>query len=100
MNNQSQPEYPQASIVKLALRDLLILLEAGEVGKPPSKRRAVPSLTELAEAANISRQGMVYFSEEAKRVNLETLAIVLYELRRRGFEVEVGDLLREYPVGE
>ena len=85
----------------MALQDYLVLLEASEIEKPPSQRREVPSLVELATITNMSRQGMYHFSsDEVRRVNLDTLAAVINELRRRGFEVEVGDLLREYPAGE
>lgn len=83
----------------VTLQQYLSRLEMLEAARPDgSERRKVPSLPELAEAAGISRQAMYNIaSHEVRRVNLDILGSVLGELRLRGFEVSISDLLGEVP---
>ncbi len=74
-------------------------LELSELDKPPSQRREVPTITELAEAAGISRVAMSNLANDnLQSVNLRTLSAVLNELRLRGFKTELTDLLATYPL--
>jgi hypothetical protein len=85
--------------VIITLREHLAQLEAQEAQRPPKHRRHVPTLTELAEAINLSRQGMYNFaSGDVKLVNRELLAAIINELRARGFATDVTDLLKAFPA--
>jgi DNA-binding Xre family transcriptional regulator len=84
--------------VHITLDDHLKRLEVAELAKLPNERNFVPTITELAEVAGITRQAMHNFAtNRVKLVNLEVLSVVISELRRRGFSVEVSDLLIAYP---
>lgn len=84
--------------VTVTLREHIAKLEAEEAQKPPAQRRSVPTLSELAEAAGITRQGMYNIAGgNIKMVNLEILSAVINEFRRRGFSADVSDLLTAYP---
>ncbi|MFW6184881.1 MAG: hypothetical protein ACOC8X_13870 [Chloroflexota bacterium] len=84
--------------VMITLKEHLDALQAEENRKAPSERRPVPTLAELAEAVNISRQGMYNFAGgDVKLVNRELLADIINELQRRGFTTDVPDLLKAYP---
>lgn len=78
----------------VTLGSYLSHLKSQELAKVESQRRSVPTIGELADAAGIHRvsmQNMV--SGDMKRVNFETLSAVVNELRRRGFDPQVSDLL-------
>lgn len=84
--------------VVITLREHLDALQAEENRKPPSERRPVPSIPELADAVNLSRQGMYNFaSGEVKLVNRELLSDIINVLQQRGFATDVSDLLKAYP---
>lgn len=95
--SQRQEITPVAVII--TLKEFITRLEAQEAAKPPRDRRAVPTIPELAEAADITRQGMYNFaSGKIKMMNLDILSAVINEFRRRGFEVDVADLLTAFPA--
>ena len=72
-----------------------------EAAKLPSQRRDVPSLTELAKITGIHRVTLTNLANNRiKLVKLATLSAVLNELRRRGFDCTITDLLRTYPTSE
>lgn len=55
----------------------------------------VPNLRELAEAIGLSEKHFLrYANNQIKEHNLEVYAKTIAELRRRGFDTDVGDLLR------
>lgn len=82
----------------LALKALLLRLEAEELQKPLGQRRAVPTAVELAQVAGVHRATIYgYLSGDVKRLNLEAGAAILSELWRRGFLVGVSDLLIFHP---
>lgn len=84
--------------VIMSLKKHLADLEAAEYAKPPTQRRAVPSMAELAAAVGVSRQGIYTFAkEDSQLVNLKTLSAVISELRRQGFPTDVKDLLIAHP---
>lgn len=84
--------------VRITLKEHLAKLEAAEALNPPGQRRSVPSLSELAEAVGITRQGMYNIAGgNIKMINLEILSELINEFRRRGFSADVSDLLTAYP---
>ena len=86
-------------VLKVSIREHLALLEVEGFKLPPAERREIPTMAELAAAAGMTTQGLYNISSPSiKKVNIAVLSTVINELRRRGFEVEVGDLLREYPA--
>lgn len=88
-------------VIRVVLKEYLMQLHGIEVAKLPSQRRAVPTLTELAKITGIHRVTLTNFANnKMKLINLATLAALLNELRRRGFECELTDLLKTYPIGE
>lgn len=96
-SRQTQENEPVAVII--TLKEHLAQLEAEESRRPPRDRRQVPTLSELAEAVSISRQGMYNFaSGDVRLVNRELLAAIINELRAKGFPTDVSDLLKAYPA--
>ena len=83
-------------VIQLTIDAFLTRLEA-EKKANPSDKRDVPSIPELAKAAGVSRGAMYNLvTGRVKHVNIELLTAVANELRRRGFEVQVDDLLGVY----
>lgn len=85
----------------VTLRAYLARLQADELAKPSDRRSSVPSLTELAEAVGYSRQSMYNLVSEknpARRLDLDTAAKIIDELRRRGFSMDITDLLAYRPA--
>jgi DNA-binding Xre family transcriptional regulator len=98
-SDSEQPQEGANVSVVVTLKDYLKKLEAAETEKAPALRRNVPTIPELAAAAGVQRQTMYNIAgNNIKMVNLETLSAIMSELRRRGFEVEVSDLLKAYPA--
>lgn len=94
---KTQESEPVAVII--TLKEHLAQLEAEEARRPPRERRPVPTLSELAEAVKISRQGMYNFaSGDVRLVNRDLLAAIINELRAKGFPTDVADLLTAYPA--
>ncbi len=72
----------------------LSYIKSEELAKAESQRRSVPTIGELAEAAGVHRVTMQNLvTGDMKRINFETLTAVLNELRRRGFNPKVSDIL-------
>jgi hypothetical protein len=87
--------------VRVALDHYLASLEASETAKLPEKRRQVPSVAELAKAAGINRATLYnLIGNKTRSVNLDVLGAVVSELRQRGFEVDISDVIRIYPSHE
>ncbi len=85
-------------VVTLTIAAYLAQLEAEVLANPRDKRK-VPSVPELARAAGVSKGAMYNLVKgEVKHVNLELLSAVINELQRRGFEVELSDVLAMYPA--
>lgn len=98
---QARKRMEQKLVLRVTLRDYLTRLEAAETVKLPSQRHKIPTIAELAHAAGVTRQALYNIAEgRVKMVNLETLGSVLSELRQRGFDTEVSDLLTAYRVEE
>ena len=85
--------------VHVTLGDYLRRLELTELNKPKAHQRDIPTITDLADAVGISRVAMSNLANDnMKLVNLRTLSAVLSELRRRGFDTELGDLMAAHPA--
>src|SRR5690349_13141092 len=80
---------------RVVLKGYLETLAREEARRPVGERRPVPTLTELAEVAGVTRAWMSNLANGKEvRVNLEILNAVAQELWRRGFRVSVGDLIQ------
>lgn len=100
-NRQSELSEGGDVVIVLAVEKLLSRLETEELGKPPGKRREIPSIPELAKAAKVHRVTMYNLVKgNVKQVSLELLSSIMSELRKRGFEVQVADLLAAFPAEE
>lgn len=82
-------------IMYVTLSSYLRRLRAIERRKPEEERRAVPSMKKLAHAVGvhpslISR--MVY--GHTRSLNIDVCASIISEMRRRGFQTEITDILK------
>ncbi len=83
-----------ARTIRITLKDYLIRLQAEDLDKPPSKRRKVPALNELATVIGISRESMSRLvNNHRRRVNLDLFAQIANELEKHGWQPQINDLL-------
>ncbi len=81
--------------LNLSLNSYLLRLRAAELEKPVSKRLRVPTITDFAKDAGVSRATMhrlTTSSDGVVRVNLKIMSSVLMTLHRAGFVPTVNDL--------
>ncbi len=70
-------------------------LRAIEGRKPKNKRRLVPTMTELADTIGVARITLWRLAQgRTKSFNLDVASAILSEMWKRGFDTEIGDLLR------
>ena len=75
-------------------------LKASENSKPADKRRAVPTMKELAEELGIHQMTLSDIANSrVELLNLTIAARLIAAMRRRGFPMKIGDLL-EYQEAE
>jgi DNA-binding Xre family transcriptional regulator len=87
--------------IRVTLNEHLRHLAGIEAVKLPSQQRRVPTLTELAESIGVHRVTVTNLANNrARHLNLDTMNAVLNELRRRGFNSNLSDILQAYPVSE
>ena len=89
--------------LNLSLNSYLLRLRAGELEKPASKRRRVPTITDFANNAKVSRATMhrlTTSSDSIVRVNLKIMSSVLTTLHQAGFTPTVDDVWTIRPVDE
>jgi DNA-binding Xre family transcriptional regulator len=80
--------------VLINLKPFLSSLELEEKAQQPDQRRAVPTLTELAEIVGMHRTPFYRIANNrVSKLDLDTLAGIIAELRRRGFDVDISDML-------
>jgi len=73
-------------------------LRAIERQKPEENRRLVPAMTELADVIGISRITLWRLAQgRTKSFNLEIASAIMREMWKRGFQTEIGDLLKFEP---
>lgn len=82
-------------MIAVTVREYLDRLAAAEGQKHPHRRRDVPTISALADAAGVSRT-TIYNLPHVGAVNLAILDAILKELQRRGFETTLTDLLTVY----
>lgn len=99
MSSSTPNSQPEDVVIQLAIEPLLSRLEAEELRKPAPQRREVPSIPALAAVAGVHRVTMYNLVKgSVKQVNLALLSTIYNELRRRGFEVAISDLLIAHPA--
>ena len=85
-------------LIKVVLKEYLDDLRAQEQHKPVHRRRVLPTISELAEAAQVSKPAVNDLLNNANRgINREILGQAIQLLRGRGFQVDVSDLVVYLP---
>jgi len=80
--------------MKVLLRDYLKELDYQEWKRRPEGGRNVPSLAELAKAVKVSRATINRLAfNQVLFINMAVVDGIVDELRRRGFEPKITDLL-------
>ncbi|RMG89292.1 MAG: hypothetical protein D6706_21655 [Chloroflexi bacterium] len=80
--------------VLVNLKPYLAHLELEERAKPEEQRRPIPTLAELAEVVKLHRLSFYRIANnQISKLDLDVLAGIIAELRRRGFDTDVGDVL-------
>ena len=78
----------------VVLKSFLERLEELERSKPAEQRRDVPSISELASELGIHRVTLSNIANgNTQDLNLRTGGRIITALRRRGFAVDVSDLI-------
>ena len=82
----------------ITLKEYLGQLQSRESVKPDGNRRHVPNLRELADSIGIHNVTVYEIANNRKKfLNLDTVSAVITELRRRGFDTTVNDLVLYVP---
>ena len=69
-------------------------LDAIERAKPESERRSIPSLRELADATNSNRSTLSrLYRGDIVTFNIRLAGAIIREMRRRGFDMQITDLI-------
>lgn len=78
----------------VTLNSYLDRLAEGESSKPKEDRRPIPSISELARIVQIDRTGLGRIANnQVGCINHKVLSLVISELRRRGFNTQLGDIM-------
>lgn len=84
----------QEGVLYVKLGPYLETLENEERLRPEAMRREVPTMKELAQAAGITPVSLSRLVRgKIKSLNFDTGAAIIAELRRRGFDTDVDDIL-------
>lgn len=88
-------------IMYVRLKSYLDELSAIEEARPEHQRRRVPTMKEIAEAVGYNPVTMSRLATgKIRSLNLELGAAIIDEMRRRGFPMEVSDLVAYRPAEE
>ena len=80
--------------LKVKLKSYLAQVEHDESFKPEAERREVPTITALSDEVGITRSQMHrILAGQVKSLKLDVAEGIIRALRRRGFWMDVGDLL-------
>lgn len=80
--------------LKVNIKPYLETLKLNERHKPEGEKLKVPSITELAEVAGLHRNSYRRLAQDqTSEVNKDAVAKTIAELRRRGFNTEINDIL-------
>lgn len=78
----------------VTLKSYLADLEERELAKPREQRREVPSMAALARAAGVHPMTLSrWVTGETKTTNHEIVAVIIEELRGRGFNTSLSDIV-------
>jgi len=73
-------------------------MRALELRKPEPLRRYVPTMKELAEAIGVNRNSLSRIVRgRTKSLNFDIAGAIMTEMWERGFQTEIGDLLKFEP---
>jgi hypothetical protein len=94
MPTRTKYESGKGGTMYVALRAYVERLSAIENSKPKDQRRRLPTMKELAEEVGIHQVTMSEIANSnIRQLNLETGGRIIAAMRRRGFPMEVSDLL-------
>src|ERR1043165_8971338 len=94
MPAKSNYQSGEGGTMYIALRSYIDRLTAIENSKPKTQRRAVPTMKELAAEVGIHPVTMSAIAGSTiRQLNLETGGRIISAMRRRGFAMQVTDLL-------
>lgn len=78
----------------VTLDDYLNILRGEEAKKPDGERIEVPTISDLADGAGLHRVTVSnLINNNVKQINIETISAIVNELKERGFDVKVSDVL-------
>lgn len=84
--------------VYFAFNGYLDRLRSDENVKPPSDRRGVPTVKDLADAVGVHEVTLHNIvNGKVRRLNVDTMEAVLNELWKRGFTPQLTDFIRYIP---
>lgn len=91
----------ESSIMYITLSSYLQELRAKESSKPEEERLDVPMMKTLAEVAGVTPSTLSFIAKgRTKSFNLSTFASIIGEMRRRGFNTQITDILKFEMPGE
>lgn len=68
---------------------------------PPAERQHVPTIRELARSIGIHEVTLTNISNgRIKQLDLQKTRLILDEMRRRGFDMQLGDFIKYVPPSE
>jgi len=85
----------------ITLKSYLGHIEALERSKPPGTRRTIPTIGELADELGIHRVTLSNIvNGNIQQLDLKTGGRIITAMRRRGFEMDVTDMIAYRPPEE
>ena len=85
-------------MIYISLKEYLGRLDAQEQRKPGEQRRHVPTLTALAADINMHPVSLNRLANgHVKQLPLDTADAIIQAMRRRGFDMQVTDLIGFQP---
>ena len=94
MPTKSGYETEEGGTVYVTLRAYLDRVDAMEKGRPAEQRRRIPTMEELARDVGIHPVTLSNIANSnIQQLNLKTAGRIIWSLRRRGFQMDVSDLL-------
>lgn len=80
--------------VRVKLKSYLAQLEDSETFKPEGERLEIPTVSALANEAKITRAQMHrILANDIRSLKLDVADSIIKSIRRRGFSMDVSDLL-------
>jgi hypothetical protein len=94
----AEDKHTQGGIMYIRLKPYLEELAIKEEARPEEERRPVPTMEEIARSVKYNPVSMSRLvTGRIKSLNLELGAAIVDELRRRGFPMQVTDLVGYEP---